>query len=483
MALVRWVCMSDMHFGAENSLLSHVPEGSIDVDPQHPSAVLVALVDCLRTLCAVEAGEGRPTLVLNGDILEMALARDEVAAMAFDRFVDLAFGSGAPIFDDTVVYVPGNHDHHLWETARERQYAAYVAAVPTGQPLGPPWHATRLFESDDLAWPEAELLTALVRRRAGLDLRVKIAYPNLGVRSEGTGRTVLFHHGHFVEPLYRLMSSLKDIVFPRQPTGLEIWDWEADNFAWIDFLWSTLGRSGEVGRDMGLVYDMLQSDEALAILADDVGTASTRTLPATVRPETAALVRVVLRVVATHVARHERADPTQLLGPSATAGLRDYVTGPLLRQLEREHPGAAEGPVSFVFGHTHKPYESVEHLPGLTQSVQVFNSGGWVVDTERTASLQGASVVVVDDDCRVASVRLYNQADDPSGYRVRLAPPAAGPTDALHDGLARVIDPGAPPWSGFSEAVARAVAQRRAILPDIIERGVELTRPVEAVHR
>ena len=483
MALVRWVCMSDMHFGAENSLLSHVPPGALDVDPEHPSAVLVALVDCLRALCAVGAGERRPTLVLNGDILEMALARDEVAAMAFDRFVDLAFASGDPVFDDTVVYVPGNHDHHLWETARERQYAAYVADVAAGQPLGPPWHATRLFESDDLAWPEAELLTALVRRRAGLDLRVKIAYPNLGTRSDSTGRTVLFHHGHFVEPLYLLMSSLKEVVFPRQPPGLEIWDWEADNFAWIDFLWSTLGRSGEVGRDMGLVYDMLQSDDAPRHPgrrrrrgsdarparrhpsrdsgAGASGAAAGGGPPGAPRP-------------------HRSEGAARSLGDRRPARLRD---GPSAAPARASCPGVAKGPVSFVFGHTHKPYEAMTILPGFARPVETYNTGGWVVDTADTASLQGASVVVVDDDCRVAALRLYNQADDPSDYRVRLVPPVSGTADALHDALARAVDPDRQPWSGFSEAVSRAVAQRRAILPEIIERGMALTRPVEPVPR
>jgi hypothetical protein len=34
-------------------------------------------------------------------------------------------------------------------------------------------------------------------------------------------------------------------------------DWpgpEPENFAWIDFLWSTPVRSGQVGTDMGLIY-------------------------------------------------------------------------------------------------------------------------------------------------------------------------------------------------------------------------------------
>ena len=129
MSDIRWICLSDTHFGAENRLLSFVPEGSRAVAPGSAGPVLESLVASLRTLVATNTGTRLPTLVLNGDILELALAQDNVAAMVFDRFVDLAFVSGDPVFDSSIIYIPGNHDHHLWETARERQYAHYVASV------------------------------------------------------------------------------------------------------------------------------------------------------------------------------------------------------------------------------------------------------------------------------------------------------------------------------------------------------------------
>src|SRR3954454_2379322 len=117
MSPVRYVCLSDLHLGAENSLLSNVAAGETTVDLGAPSAVLVRLLDCLAaTLDRLGAGEGsspKPTLVLNGDILELALARDEVALSVFTQFLELVFARHE-LFDPTVVYVPGNHDHMLW---------------------------------------------------------------------------------------------------------------------------------------------------------------------------------------------------------------------------------------------------------------------------------------------------------------------------------------------------------------------------------
>jgi hypothetical protein len=53
------------------------------------------------------------------------------------------------------------------------------------------------------------------------------------------------------------------MVFPDRTVPSAPWDFEAENFAWIDFLWSALGRSGDVGKDVELVYNKLQSRKQL----------------------------------------------------------------------------------------------------------------------------------------------------------------------------------------------------------------------------
>jgi len=134
---IQYICLSDLHFGAENSLLTHVPRGGISVDPYKPSPCLEAFVECLAELVTRNSSNARrPELILNGDILELALSEDNQAAMTFERFLELAFEKHQ-LFS-AVRFLPGNHDHHLWETARERQYAAHVATVPPDPPRGPP---------------------------------------------------------------------------------------------------------------------------------------------------------------------------------------------------------------------------------------------------------------------------------------------------------------------------------------------------------
>jgi hypothetical protein len=47
---IRYVCLSDMHLGADNSVLTNLGAADRRVDPSEPSPSLVRLVECLREL-------------------------------------------------------------------------------------------------------------------------------------------------------------------------------------------------------------------------------------------------------------------------------------------------------------------------------------------------------------------------------------------------------------------------------------------------
>lgn len=47
---IRYVCLSDMHLGAQNSLLTTLTPDSKDTDPVVASPVLLCLVTCLNKI-------------------------------------------------------------------------------------------------------------------------------------------------------------------------------------------------------------------------------------------------------------------------------------------------------------------------------------------------------------------------------------------------------------------------------------------------
>ena len=210
-----------------------------------------------------------PTLILAGDVLDLALSPDEVSATVFGGFAHLAFGGGQPVFDPVVHYLPGNHDHHLWETARENQYVAYVCAQPPGAELSAPWHTTKLELAAERPAASSALLTGLIRRQARLRRgRGPGVLPEPGPADPRRpplpgGQPRALHRVHLHADV---AAQGHPLPRPAPGTGPDIDALEEENFAWIDFLWSTLGRSGQVGTDMGLIYADLTSPADLDAL-------------------------------------------------------------------------------------------------------------------------------------------------------------------------------------------------------------------------
>ena len=103
MAEISYVVLSDLHFGATNSVLTDVR--GMEACPNRATPLLEGLVEGLRVLTAGQAK--RPTLVLAGDVLDLALSADEVAAAAFEVFVDLVFPSARRVFEPVVLLRAG----------------------------------------------------------------------------------------------------------------------------------------------------------------------------------------------------------------------------------------------------------------------------------------------------------------------------------------------------------------------------------------
>jgi hypothetical protein len=163
------------------------------------------------------------------------------------------------------------------------------------------------------------------------------------------------------------------------------------------------------------------------------------------------------------VAKSERGTPTVALTTAGQAGLLDYLEGPVRGQL-RQQLGHVPEEVTFVYGHTHKPFTDQWSVPGFPAPVYIANTGGWVVDTATPAPVQAGVAVLVNDDLDAVSLQFYRQSPGEAPAPVQLLPPpAGGQPSAWHTELASRIDPAAPPWSTLSESAAKLVAQRHRL--------------------
>lgn len=462
---VRYVCLSDLHLGEEDSLLTD------SEDYSRPSPVLRRLAECLaEILRRNELRAPKPSLILAGDVLELALCPSQQSLTAFEQFLRSVMPANSELFGE-IIYIPGNHDHHMWTAAREAQYLNYLGRLVPGQAIEAPWDTTKVVM--DVAGKDRlvnGLLTALARRIPHLrdgGFEILTAYPNFGVRDSG-GRAVVFHHGHFIEPAYRFFSTLASLFFPEQGLPQDVYTLEKENASWIDFFWSSLGSCGRIGGDVETIFEASAEERELRQLTDTLAhsIACKYAVPA--------WAPRFLREWALKAALHEAAGSISSglerrqtegdapLSAEAAKGLRWYLEGPLRRQLVQEDGGAPESMV-FVLGHTHKP--SVDCWDGT----RILNTGGWVVDAPRAQPLHGAAAVLIGEDLSAINIRWYNEGS----YEVRAEEPvpAGAPHSALYDEVNSLFRAQPQPWKSFGETARTEVELRAANLANRLKQG------------
>lgn len=478
---IRYVVLSDLHFGEEDSLLTHLASGRYECDCGRASPVLESLVLCLRHLVSTNPDGIKPTLVLAGDILELAFATYSQSLAVFERFLELIAEPGDELFD-RIILLPGNHDHHLWEVARETQFVNNVLAVTRAVDLPPPIHTTPATMAGGVP---SFLLNQLVRHVRDLaptdtcDYPIIIVYPNLALFDESGERGVVIHHGHFVEALFMFMTTLRRRLFPNDPQPATVAELEADNFAWIDFVWSLLGRSGSAGARAENLYKKLQYPSNLEGFVTELARQVAKNTDIPFIPGDW-LEERVLRGFFRYIAKKLAGERSRFDGEpneKLAKGLHDYIFR-FVRQQLRDEFGGVPKDLTFIYGHTHKPAE--ERLEHDGQSVAVYNTGGWIIDATTKEPNHGGSIALIAEDMSTVTLRVYEDVREGNDLVLAHAPSIDERTLAFHRDIERRVgDPDAeggewrchPLWARCVELIGSEAAHRRKILEEVFVTG------------
>lgn len=472
MSALKYVCLSDLHLGADYSVLTWMDaDGTTNL--LEPSPTLSALGTGLRQYVQGLSGRELPTLILLGDVLDLGQSPFGAVAQAFKRFIEVLFpADGPPVFSTHVLCVPGNHDHHLWRRAQDQYFLDHLQAYQDKPCIPDLIEQTPLFELGSVA---CSLMTELMRGYPHLKdvANVQVAYPNLGLLDEGRSRCVVLHHGHYVDSTYRVMSALNAQFRGTDPRPQTVKQIERHNGAWVDFLFSDLGSGGAIAHDVVTLYETLRdagasrqfsqqlSDKLLAQLSTSLGVGPNTEITHGIT--VANVVKGLVDVTLVRGAESERDSYFSVMSTDGVADLRWYLGGPVRRQIDDAGKLGASRELSFVFGHTHKPFQDQVAIEGFAHPVAVYNTGGWVMDQPTMTPTQGAAAVFIDDELNLASLRLFNdplngecapvRAAGVGGFRDQDNPLLAQMTEALR--------PTAPAWDAFS-AQARAATERHA---------------------
>jgi len=417
----NYICISDLHLGAKYSIFSNRDKKTGFYKAAENSDCLVKLVECLQSyLPKVFENEQPPTLIILGDIIDFSFGSMDDIITAFTQFISLLFpeNNEPALVDTNIIYIPGNHDHHIWQSTKD--HLAVENFLNTNDDHS--YQTTNLYRESNLP---SELLNALAQT-VNKRIKINLRYPNMGLRlidkecKVKPERSVYFHHGHFIEPMYRMMTVINKFISDINDPDIE--ELERQNGGWIDFFWSSLGASKVERNNSVLLFDIMQNPAATQRYAKKIAELFCRYLNETysILPTSQVYKHITIEKIITgaidstlgHTFQLERAAWNQVLSKESIDGLRWYLSQPLRTQIMEQHPLPIEGDdlnmdTTFIFGHTHKPFQDKIPVTGFNAPVKVFNCGGWVVDNPRFTSVQGGAIVFIDKKLNVASLRLF----------------------------------------------------------------------------
>ncbi|MEO0907308.1 MAG: metallophosphoesterase [Pseudomonadota bacterium] len=448
---IRHIVLSDLHLGARDSLLTHV-DGNGDI-AEGPSHVLGAFANGLRETLA---DQDKPQLVLLGDALDLGLSPFGDVSKSFLQLLDAFYpADGQDLFDREIIYVAGNHDHHLWRIAQDN---GFLQALENGEMPGDLDAVTTIFGTPS---HRCRLMESLFNHRPHLrDASVKIAYPNWGLSDPRSGRAVVMHHGHYLDAMYRALSNMRAFLGDGEARPATMRQLEQENGPWIDFLWSDLGSAGEIGSEAGSLYEVMLSAGASHDFAESIARRITGGLHSKlgINPKMPLkygvtldnLIRAGVDLTAGRAAERQRDGYGHVLGEAEIEDLIWYLGTPLAHGIRQELPDMPRE-LSFIFGHTHKPFQDELLVEGYEVPVGIFNTGGWVLDEPTLMPVQGCAAMLVSDELEVASLRLFNDPTDGKMAPVRVE--GSGRISRLVDETAQAVERASDHWADFSRIV------------------------------
>jgi hypothetical protein len=251
---------------------------------------------------------------------------------------------------------------------------------------------------------------------------------------------------------------------------------EQQNSSWIDFVWSNFGDDGLLGKEARLGYDyLLTGREDVRFDRRLAAVLSRKLMAALPVPQTAmaqqwagAAMNAMIEAMLGSYGQTDRFNYFVPLGADAAEGLNSYLSQMVIAQMEEEHlPDPRKTDLTFIFGHTHKPFECRCPVPGFDRPPAVYNTGGWDLDMPMFGTLLGASAVFIDEDLNVASLRLC-AVPESEGHAS--APVRVGTADGTADGnplaerLKKALIPTSSLWALFSAEATRAYRAKQAFI-------------------
>ena len=361
-------------------------------------------------------------LILSGDILDFSIASFEDACKAARPFFQALQRDK---LTKHIVYIPGNHDKHVWDAVewevnviRRMKENRDPRPFRRSQPACLDMVEERFLlpgineDKTENRWGTLFLEGLLDPKEETIP--IFFAYPNLAVRTRR--ETYLITHGHMLETAWVLLSeTFGDVDGLKELKPLTLGHLEELNVPLTAMICTGVGQAGELSK---ICYEVEQ--EAKERKTDRLQDVLDKGVPALSRILELSWVtknalrcfsRWILRLVKERSA-DSRYDEQFFTNRQMQERFVTFYTASCA-QARREFGLAA--PRKIIFGHTHIAVSEKEPvciplkdrpLPDLpVESVELFNTGGWLENTEKEP-VRDPLVFFFDDGGELTSERI-----------------------------------------------------------------------------
>lgn len=447
---LKYIVLSDLHLGESDSLFT--PQDGEDY------ALLEAFSDCLADLLFHFNQGELPGFILNGDILGLSFSTYQQSLRTFEHLVHALTVRNR--LCERVAYIPGNHDHHIWHMSMEEDYRARLMNRDEKTSFPELHSSTGPRYEDGLGSP---LFEAFMQKSENKP-EFKVMYPNFLLPPNGPKEPyVLFHHGHFAESTYHFVSKAMRALYPELGTPETTSELEMQNGAWIDFAFSTLGRSGEAGAYFEHLTATLSSKELLEKEKSELAGNLADALDFPFLPfrwmEKLLAERLIVNIAEKF--RSERYKRDTVCSEETMDGLLHYLNT-FCRQV-LESSGRERQPVTLVWSHTHKPFEKIIETPSFG-NMKTVNTGGWVL-SPTTSPSHGASIILINQANEVQALRIFMDMENgPKGiFKISISP-GETMTDfsrSIQQKIYKEEERLVEPWANFKYLLEKEISDRR----------------------
>lgn len=366
--------LSDIHLGASSSLLT-----AIDYDPDTDTPVNRPLADAILDRLIADVREMLPggkihQCILLGDIFDFSFAPYGLAMQNGRWFFQKLHE--ANLFEE-YVYIPGNHDHHLWQQISEHYYLMTELENP---PLSYPHTLPANFLLENT------FLDRLLPEGIG----IQVTYPNYTFQIHG--HPFYLHHGHYLQKLYVVASRFLEETLHTNT----IEDLEVLNSPFLEFGWYNIGQAYNIGKDklIDRLYFLFKNhntaelDRLLKAILQKIdrweggSTRHRRWNPAGMATDTFIKLLgpyLLKRLFFKHSRLFHKRQPASSVRHERLAGgtLHTSVIEYIQKYMLSEEPCEA---CTFIFGHTHEPEDNFLCADDTGVCYHIYNTGGWIAD-------------------------------------------------------------------------------------------------------